>query len=281
MQVAAAGRRVGFPGPVGDEQHPGRGRLLRLSDPAQLCRRGDHAHPARCSSAGAADVSPRPRRSSGRDAGSPEWRPRHLGCRSRASRGVRRVPGSGLATDHPVHRVRRTDQSLWAAREASYEGEIYQAREATLGTRPIQRPHPPIWVGGHHPAPYDEPHGSRMAGWQPAGRAPRRSPRRSRSSTPRWKMPAVTRPRSRSPNGSSSPCTNAARPPAQRSTAGSATSTTVRPATDQCGVFGTPEQVREQLEALAATGATHLLLNPVTRYPNNSRHSPNRRPPWH
>jgi hypothetical protein len=37
-------------------------------------------------------------------------------------------------------------------------------------------------------------------------------------------------------------------------------------ATDQCGVFGTPEQVREQLEALAATGSTHLLLNPVTRY---------------
>ena len=36
--------------------------------------------------------------------------------------------------------------------------------------------------------------------------------------------------------------------------------------TDQCGVFGTPEQVQEQLEALAATGATHLLLNPVTRY---------------
>jgi alkanesulfonate monooxygenase SsuD/methylene tetrahydromethanopterin reductase-like flavin-dependent oxidoreductase (luciferase family) len=36
--------------------------------------------------------------------------------------------------------------------------------------------------------------------------------------------------------------------------------------TDQFGVFGTPEQVRQQLEALAATGATHLLLNPVTRY---------------
>jgi alkanesulfonate monooxygenase SsuD/methylene tetrahydromethanopterin reductase-like flavin-dependent oxidoreductase (luciferase family) len=37
-------------------------------------------------------------------------------------------------------------------------------------------------------------------------------------------------------------------------------------ATDECGVFGTPEQVREQLEALAAMGATHLLLNPVTRF---------------
>jgi alkanesulfonate monooxygenase SsuD/methylene tetrahydromethanopterin reductase-like flavin-dependent oxidoreductase (luciferase family) len=36
--------------------------------------------------------------------------------------------------------------------------------------------------------------------------------------------------------------------------------------TDQFGVFGTPDEVREQLDQLAATGATHLLLNPVTRY---------------
>jgi alkanesulfonate monooxygenase SsuD/methylene tetrahydromethanopterin reductase-like flavin-dependent oxidoreductase (luciferase family) len=32
------------------------------------------------------------------------------------------------------------------------------------------------------------------------------------------------------------------------------------------GVFGTPEQVREQLEALVGMGANHLLLNPVARY---------------
>jgi alkanesulfonate monooxygenase SsuD/methylene tetrahydromethanopterin reductase-like flavin-dependent oxidoreductase (luciferase family) len=31
------------------------------------------------------------------------------------------------------------------------------------------------------------------------------------------------------------------------------------------GVFGTPEQVSEQLQALVAAGATHLLLNPVDR----------------
>ena len=31
-------------------------------------------------------------------------------------------------------------------------------------------------------------------------------------------------------------------------------------------MHGTPEQVREQLEALAALGANHLLLNPVARY---------------
>jgi alkanesulfonate monooxygenase SsuD/methylene tetrahydromethanopterin reductase-like flavin-dependent oxidoreductase (luciferase family) len=32
------------------------------------------------------------------------------------------------------------------------------------------------------------------------------------------------------------------------------------------GVFGTPEQVQQQLEALVDKGATHLLLNPVCRY---------------
>jgi alkanesulfonate monooxygenase SsuD/methylene tetrahydromethanopterin reductase-like flavin-dependent oxidoreductase (luciferase family) len=36
--------------------------------------------------------------------------------------------------------------------------------------------------------------------------------------------------------------------------------------TSAAGVSGTPEQVREQLEALIAVGANHLLLNPVTRY---------------
>jgi alkanesulfonate monooxygenase SsuD/methylene tetrahydromethanopterin reductase-like flavin-dependent oxidoreductase (luciferase family) len=36
--------------------------------------------------------------------------------------------------------------------------------------------------------------------------------------------------------------------------------------TTEAGVHGTPEQVREQLEALAAQGASHLLLNPVARY---------------
>jgi alkanesulfonate monooxygenase SsuD/methylene tetrahydromethanopterin reductase-like flavin-dependent oxidoreductase (luciferase family) len=36
--------------------------------------------------------------------------------------------------------------------------------------------------------------------------------------------------------------------------------------TDASGIHGTPEQVRERLEALVAAGATHLLLNPVCRH---------------
>jgi alkanesulfonate monooxygenase SsuD/methylene tetrahydromethanopterin reductase-like flavin-dependent oxidoreductase (luciferase family) len=35
-------------------------------------------------------------------------------------------------------------------------------------------------------------------------------------------------------------------------------------------VYGTPEQVREQLEERVAMGATHPLLNSVTRYPEQS-----------
>jgi alkanesulfonate monooxygenase SsuD/methylene tetrahydromethanopterin reductase-like flavin-dependent oxidoreductase (luciferase family) len=35
---------------------------------------------------------------------------------------------------------------------------------------------------------------------------------------------------------------------------------------DTAGIHGTPEQVREQLEALVSAGANHLLVNPVSRY---------------
>ena len=38
------------------------------------------------------------------------------------------------------------------------------------------------------------------------------------------------------------------------------------PGVDACGIHGTPEQVAEQLEELAAKGANHLLLNPTCRY---------------
>ena len=38
------------------------------------------------------------------------------------------------------------------------------------------------------------------------------------------------------------------------------------PGTDASGIHGTPEQVREKLEALIAMGANHLMLNPVSRH---------------
>jgi probable F420-dependent oxidoreductase len=155
---------------------------------------------------------------------------------------------------------------LWAGPGASYDGEIYHAKDVTLGTRPLQRPHPPIWVGGHHPAALRRA-AAWSDGWMGAG-----------GSSSASLAEAV-------------PLLHAALEDASRDPAGYPISKRVfvsvdergavaraevdrwfrdvyrDPAgTDQSGVFGTPAQVQEQLEMLAATGVTHLLLNPVARY---------------
>jgi alkanesulfonate monooxygenase SsuD/methylene tetrahydromethanopterin reductase-like flavin-dependent oxidoreductase (luciferase family) len=36
--------------------------------------------------------------------------------------------------------------------------------------------------------------------------------------------------------------------------------------TENTGIHGTPEQVRERLDELVAAGANHLLLNPISRH---------------
>ena len=172
----------------------------------------------------------------------------------------------------PARRITRFTESieviraLWAGPRASYQGEIYQVREATLGTRPVQQPRPPIWLGGHHPAAIRRA-AALSDGWMGAGG--------SSSGSLAQAVPLLR-----------AALEEAGRPPApfpiskrvflavheRREVARSEldrwfTDVYHNPAgTDQCGVFGTPEQVRDQLEALAATGVTHLLLNPVARY---------------
>ncbi len=38
--------------------------------------------------------------------------------------------------------------ALWAGDHVSYEGRHYQFHDLTIEPKPIQRPHPPIWIGG-------------------------------------------------------------------------------------------------------------------------------------
>ena len=71
--------------------------------------------------------------------------------------------GIGTADDYaPFHvptacRVRRFLESvglikaLWADPHTTFSGDIFRVHEVTLGTRPTQQPHPPIWMGGAHP----------------------------------------------------------------------------------------------------------------------------------
>jgi probable F420-dependent oxidoreductase len=195
------------------------------------------------------------------------------------SRG-RAILGVGLGREHEyplfrvptARRVRRFTESvelmkaLWTGTHVTYRGEIFQVENCTLGTRPAQTPHPPVWVGSHHPAAV-----RRAAviadGWMGAGGSSSASfgeavPLLHAALEEVGRDPA-TFPISKRVFLSVHERSEVAREEVHRWFS----DVYHNPAlTTQGGVFGTPEQVREQLEALAAMGATHLLLNPVTRY---------------
>lgn len=41
---------------------------------------------------------------------------------------------------------------LWTEDRLTFEGKFWQVRKASLLPKPFQKPHPPIWFGGHAPA---------------------------------------------------------------------------------------------------------------------------------
>ena len=192
----------------------------------------------------------------------------------------RAILGVGLGREHEYplfqipteRRVRRFTESvalmkaLWTEPTVTYRGDIYQVENITIGTKPVQAPHPPIWVGSHHPAAVRRA-AAIADGWMGAGGS------------------------GNAAFASAVPMLHAALAEAGRDPAAFPISKRVfmsvhersdvakaevhrwfsdvyhNPAlTTEGGVYGTPEQVREQLEGLVAAGATHLLLNPVTRY---------------
>lgn len=56
-----------------------------------------------------------------------------------------------------AERIGRLDEAcqvlkaLWTEPRASFAGEYYQLREAIAEPKPLQKPHPPLWVGGNGP----------------------------------------------------------------------------------------------------------------------------------
>ncbi len=39
-------------------------------------------------------------------------------------------------------------KALWAGDDVTYEGKYYRFRNLTIDPKPVQKPHPPIWIGG-------------------------------------------------------------------------------------------------------------------------------------
>jgi alkanesulfonate monooxygenase SsuD/methylene tetrahydromethanopterin reductase-like flavin-dependent oxidoreductase (luciferase family) len=58
--------------------------------------------------------------------------------------------------------------ALWTRDHVTYEGRFYRVNDVTLDPKPAQRPHPPIWIGGHSRAALRRTarHGD---GWHPVG----------------------------------------------------------------------------------------------------------------
>jgi alkanesulfonate monooxygenase SsuD/methylene tetrahydromethanopterin reductase-like flavin-dependent oxidoreductase (luciferase family) len=170
------------------------------------------------------------------------------------------------------HRVRRFQEgvelvkALWTQPKISYRGRIFALDEAAIGCRPVQRPHPPIWFGvGHRDALRRA--ASLADGWMGAGGSSRAAFARS---VPLLR--AALEEAGRDP--ASFPISKRVflavdeRPERARAELDRWFTTVYRnPAgTDDAGIHGTPEEVRERLEDLVALGANHLLLNPVARH---------------
>jgi probable F420-dependent oxidoreductase len=157
-------------------------------------------------------------------------------------------------------------KALWTQDKVTYDGHFYQLEDATMMLKPIQKPHPPIWMGVGHPDAIRR--AAKLAdGWmgsggssiaefgrsvpllrdalQEAGRDPGTfpvskrifmmvddKPEVARAELHRWFTEVYHNPQG----------------------------------TDASGIHGTPAQVKERLEEIVAMGANHLLLNPVVRH---------------
>jgi probable F420-dependent oxidoreductase len=61
----------------------------------------------------------------------------------------------GISSDGLVTRFTeglRLVKALWTEPEVTFDGRFWQLNGATMEPKPVQKPYPPIWFGGHHPA---------------------------------------------------------------------------------------------------------------------------------
>jgi probable F420-dependent oxidoreductase len=186
--------------------------------------------------------------------------------------------GLGRETVYPAfqvpreHRVRRFRESvelikaLWTDPKVAYRGDVFQLDGGGMALRPVQKPHPPIWMGGDHP---DAVRRAAVIadGWMGSGGSSKAVFARSvpvlRAALDKAGRDPATFPISKRVFLSVHE-----RPEVARAELHRWFSVVYHnpDGTDASGVHGTPEQVRERLEELVAMGANHLLLNPVGRH---------------
>jgi probable F420-dependent oxidoreductase len=63
-------------------------------------------------------------------------------------------PAFGLSSDRRAARFSegiRLMKRLWTEPRVSVTGDFWTLRDVTMEPKPVQKPHPPIWFGAHHP----------------------------------------------------------------------------------------------------------------------------------
>jgi len=192
----------------------------------------------------------------------------------------RAILGVGIGREHhyrqfevdPAGRVTRFREevdiikALWTEGRVNYQGRFYHLANETMAPRPVQQPHPPIWMGVGHPDALRR--AGRIAdGWMGSGG--------SRISDFAAAVPIVKEGLAEAGRDAANfPISKRVfmavdeRPEVARAELLRWFTDVYRnpPGTDLCGIHGTPEIVRERLEEMVAMGANHLLLNPVSRY---------------
>jgi probable F420-dependent oxidoreductase len=194
--------------------------------------------------------------------------------------GGRAILAVGLGREHhyrdfqiPVAaRVRRFREevelikALWSEETVTYRGEFYQVENVSLGTRPARKPRPPLWMGVGHPNAVRR--AARIAdGWMGSGGS---SIAEFKRSVPilKQELKKVGRDPASFPISKRVFMAVDERPAVARAELNRWFTEVYHnpPGTDASGIHGTPEHVAERLEELVASGANHLLLNPVSRH---------------
>jgi probable F420-dependent oxidoreductase len=175
----------------------------------------------------------------------------------------------GVPTERRVRRFREGVElirALWSRADVTYRGAIFELEAGSMMPRPVQRPALPIWLGVGHPDALRRT--ARIAdGWMGSGGSTIAA---FAAAVPvlRAALEAAGRDPAGFPISKRVFVAVDERPEVARAELDRWFTTVYRnPAgTDASGIHGTPEEVAERLEELVALGASHLLLNPVSRH---------------
>lgn len=175
----------------------------------------------------------------------------------------------GVPTERRVRRFSEgieVIRALWRDETTEYHGQVIDLPRTGFRLKPIQDPGPPIWLGGAAPAALER--AARIGdAWMGSGNSSVTAfaghLQAVRDALERAGRDPAKFPTSKRIFMSVHEDASVARTELLRwftevyRNAG---------ALEASGVYGTPEQVRERLEEIAALEPTHLLLNPVTRF---------------